>query len=151
MINPLVIAVGVIIIGGILTLAASKKTGKNKTYSYKAKKLFTNNEKEMHSKLTKTFPEYKIFSQVALSSMIEGKNFASHGTISRMSVDFVILDQELNIVSAIEIDDKSHQREDRKKADATKNEAFKQAGIKLIRWPAVPHPNEIQMLKDVKG
>jgi hypothetical protein len=123
-----------------------KRTGK---YSYKAKALMTRNEQEMYWKLRETFPTCQIFSQVALTSLVDGKDFASFGTISKMSVDFVITDKNINVITAIEIDDRSHQRADRQRADAAKNEACRQAGIKLIRWKATPHPTQEQMRAEI--
>jgi hypothetical protein len=148
MISIILIATALLVVVLKQTKASPQQTNK---YSYSAKPLLTNNETEMFQKLERTFPEYKILCQVAVNSLIEGRDFASNGTIKQMSVDFVLIDVNLNVIAAIEIDDKSHERADRTKADATKNEAFRQSRIKLIRWKAVPHPNETQMMRDVKG
>ena len=68
-------------------------------------------------------------------------------TIRGKSLDFLVCNKALEIVAGIEIDDRSHSRVDRKRADATKNQAMEAAGIKLIRWPATPLPS-IQKIQE---
>lgn len=65
-----------------------------------------------------------------------------------MSVDFVVVDKELNTVAAIELDDKSHYLdEDRHQADAKKDKALTAAGIRVIRWRCeiMPSTDQIQL------
>ncbi|MFJ2989637.1 DUF2726 domain-containing protein [Collimonas sp. NPDC087041] len=69
-------------------------------------------------------------------------------TIRGKSLDFVVCNKALEIVAAIEIDDKSHSRADRKKADATKNNAMQMAGIDLIRWSANALPS-IEQIREI--
>ena len=55
------------------------------------------------------------------------------GKIAQKHIDFVIMNHSGDILFAIEVDDSSHQRPDRQQRDAFVNEAFKQAGVPLIR------------------
>jgi hypothetical protein len=62
---------------------------------------------------------------------------------SQLSVDFLIVKPDTSIVAAVELDDASHDRQDRRAADTRKAQALKSAGIPLLRWsvgqmPEVP-------------
>ena len=46
----------------------------------------------------------------------------------------LIVNPDTSIVAAIELDDRSHERPDRRAADARKAHALKSAGIPLLRW-----------------
>ena len=54
--------------------------------------------------------------------------------------DFVLCRPDLSIVAVIELDDRSHERADRRAADARKTKALADAGLKLVRIPAGPLP-----------
>lgn len=57
--------------------------------------------------------------------------------ISSKHIDYVICSRSnYQILGAIELDDSSHNREERRKRDAFLNEAFEEAGLPLIRIPA---------------
>ncbi len=78
--------------------------------------------------------------QVGLSRLLsvkKGHNFQAWlNRINRMSADFVICTKDSSIVAVIELDDASHEREDRKIADAKKDNALSAAGIHIIHWQA---------------
>jgi hypothetical protein len=50
--------------------------------------------------------------------------------------------KDSTIVAAVELDDKSHERADRKTADDKKEKALAAAGITLIRWQVNALPDE---------
>lgn len=50
-----------------------------------------------------------------------------------------------SIVAVVELDDASHRREARKEADAKKNKALANAGIRVLRWEAKSLPDEIAL------
>lgn len=133
----------------ILAVAVGKNGKKIKSkneYRYKKRDLLTPKEQEMYWNLINALHGYLVFTQVELSRCIEAEG-SSLLTIRGKSLDFLICNKALEIVAGIEIDDKSHSRADRKKADATKNQAMEAAGIKLIRWPATPLPS-IQKIQE---
>lgn len=140
----------VLIVLAVLAAAASKKnksTSVKKDYDYKSKPPLTKNEQAMYWKLIDSLPGYVVLAQVELSRCISAKG-AAFNTISGKSLDFVICNKALEVIAGIEIDDKSHSKTDRKKADATKNTAMQMAGIKLVRWPANPLPS-IEQIQEV--
>lgn len=63
-----------------------------------------------------------------------------------MSLDFIICHKDSSIIAAIELDDKTHDKESRKEADAKKDKALESANIRIIRWnvKAMPDPAEIK-------
>ena len=82
-----------------------------------------------------------LFAMVRLADLI----YIPKGTEKRQShfnriqskhVDFVLCNKtELKPILAIELDDSSHQRADRKKRDEFLNKALEQAGLPLLRIP----------------
>lgn len=54
--------------------------------------------------------------------------------ISQWHVDYVVTDQDFKIICAAELDDASHERDDRQKRDWIMNRAFDSAGLKLYRF-----------------
>ena len=83
-----------------------------------------------------------IFTQVQLSKLIYPrggipKRQTYQNKIDRKSVDFVLCNPStLKPELIIELDDKSHTREDRKTRDDFVNNALKAAGIKILHIPA---------------
>lgn len=59
-----------------------------------------------------------------------------------MSLDFLVCLKDSTVVAAIELDDKTHERESRAEADAKKERALSAAGIALIRWNVTALPDE---------
>ena len=118
-------------------------TKAEKEYEYKKKGyFFTKAESAFYRNLVKATEEhYIVLSKVRIADLIEpnytpytetyGKAF---NKISRKHVDFVLIDkQKLMISAAIELDDSSHEKANRKKSDHIKNMAFKNAGLALFR------------------
>lgn len=69
-------------------------------------------------------PEHIILAQVQLSQVLgvnKGNSFMEwHNKINRMSLDFLVCQKDSSIIAAVELDDKTHQKESRVKADAKK-------------------------------
>lgn len=106
---------------------------------YKKKYILTNNEYKFYKAL-KEYAEEKqliICPKVGLKDLFEPKaaenKMSLFGRIAQKHIDFLICDKELRPVYGIELDDKSHEREDRQKSDQFKNELFKSCGIPLYR------------------
>lgn len=108
-------------------------------WPFQKRKLITDTEQILFERLREALPDYHIFTQVQLSQLVSIKKGHSFklwfARISRMSVDFVVVDKKLNTVAAIELDDKSHYMdEERHQADAKKDKVLTAAGIRIIRW-----------------
>ena len=118
---------------------------KAERYPYVGKEaLFTKAEQKFLRALEEAVEEdYMIFGQVRLCDVIQarkgldrkswGRAFAK---IKAKHLDFVICDPEdLSIICAIELDDPTHERADRKKRDHFLNHAMAAAGVPLHRFP----------------
>ncbi len=97
-----------------------------------------------------------IFPQVQLCKLISPRRGIParqtyQNKIDRKSVDFVLCNPStLKPQLIIELDDKSHTREDRKTRDDFVNNALKAAGIPLLRIPAASHYNLIALEQQIR-
>ena len=106
------------------------------------KSLFTPTEQKFLSVLESIAgDELKVFGKIRISDIITPdvnkfeKGSGWHWLFSQISqkhVDFVITDNKLNLICAVELNDPSHEREDRKKRDRFVTNAFESANIPLI-------------------
>jgi very-short-patch-repair endonuclease len=112
-----------------------------------ARNLLTDREQSFYQRLLNVYPHHKILVQVALSQLIEvDRNHPERQSIraryKQLVADFVLCRPDLSIVAVIELDDLSHESAVRQGADARKNKALADAGIKLVRIPAGSLPSE---------
>lgn len=114
---------------------------RSKTYSYfKKEEIMTPPELKCFKSLQQaTHDKYYIFPQVHFSAFLEnkivGQNWrGSFSHINGKSVDFMLCTKDaLSPVLAIELDDKSHEREDRQRRDYEEERIFKVAKMPLLR------------------
>jgi len=147
---------GLVVVFAIISIALTTNKRREKTnprgkkeYNYEKKSaVLSKNEQEWYWRLVEALPRNVILAQVNMTSCINTKNDqASFGTISQKSLDFIICNKEMNIVAAVEIDDASHNSQSAMKRDNTKNQALDAAGIKLIRWKAMPVATKEEIIK----
>jgi hypothetical protein len=120
------------------------------------KHLLTERERSLYQCLLGLYPEHRIFIQVALSQLIdvpEGhpERMSIRNQFSQLVADFVLCRSNLSVIAVIELDDRSHERADRRRADARKNKALADAGIRLVRIPAGRLPTEDHLRKLVNA
>jgi hypothetical protein len=95
--------------------------------------------------------KYYIFPQVSLNNLVTvekgtGSYQAFHNKVDRKSVDFVLFDRNaISPVLAIELDDSSHDREDRQERDAFVDRVLAKAGLPLlhVRAQAAYDPKQL--------
>lgn len=147
-----VIGIAAIVIGliGVEWLKKISKENTPEKLPYLPKKtLLHEEEQKVFFRLIEAMPEYYVMAQVRLADIVEIKKGASNrqawkNKISQKSVDFVIIDKSTKVLACIEFDGKTHEREDRQKADGSKDAALNAAGIPIIRIQANKLPsNEI--------
>lgn len=84
---------------------------------------------------------YTVFSKVRLLDLLEpisGKNYRSYFyRVQAKHVDFVLLDEKLVARCIIELDDSSHDADDRKARDAFVDEVVTSVGYQIIHTRAV--------------
>jgi hypothetical protein len=151
-VTGLFLLLAVLVVVAVLVLAVKAKPGANlgnEPWPFYAKKPLSVPEQVLYFRLVKAFPEHIVLAQVGLSRILgvkKGSNFQSwNNRINRMSADFVLCAKDSSIVAVVELDDVSHRREARKEADAEKNKALANAGIRVLRWEAKSLPDEIAL------
>lgn len=153
-----VLLVVVVLAAALLSLLTTKKKRKNafkydpnQEWPFEKASLLSVPEQVLFQRLKEALPEHHIFAQVQLSRLVrvqKGHDFkAWFNRISRMSADFVVLDKGMNTVAVIELDDSSHQKPDRREADAKKDKALTAAGIQVLRWNVKSTPSK----EEIKG
>lgn len=113
----------------------------------KSSYLLTAHEKTMFGEIRQAVPECQIFVQVALSAILWTKSQATRNRFNRLVADYVITDNNFNILAVIELDDKSH--DNRQEKDAERDEMLREAGYKVLRYRYMP--SKEQLRKDILG
>jgi very-short-patch-repair endonuclease len=134
----------------------SNKLGeKGEEWPFVARKtLLTETEQILFWRITEACPRYVIQAQVGLSRLIDVQYRTTNRKfwfykIAQKSVDFVICRKDTSVVVAIELDDASHDSDERRKADADKTKALETAGIKLIRWHVKEMPDVLTIRRQL--
>jgi len=140
----LVVVIAVIAVLAVLK-AKSQGGGADEVWPFYAKKPLSQPEQVLYFRLVQALPDHIVLAQVQLSRLLgvkKGNNYqAWFNRINRMSADFVVCNKDSSIVSVIELDDATHQKEDRQAADAKKDKALSSAGIRIVRWQAKAIPD----------
>jgi hypothetical protein len=145
--NTIVIAVSLAII--ILVVAdryrASAAEKEKTKYTYvKKQRVMTEHELDFYKKLNDAVGgTYCILAQAHLSAFLEhkvpnGQNWkAAFRHINGKSIDYLLCDkQRLAPLLAIELDDASHEKQDRRLRDEEVKRIFREANLPLVRVPS---------------
>ncbi len=107
---------------------------------FRKKTLLNEKEQVLFHRLIEAMPNYYVMAQVRLADIVgvkKSKNWqAWFNKVSRKSVDFVICNKSLAVLACIELDGRTHEQDERQKADNDKDHALKTAGIPVIRIEA---------------
>ena len=134
-----------LIAAGVLGLLAKKLKSRDgalaRPWPLEAKQyLLSERERALYQRLVQSLPDHIVLAQVQLLRVLNFKRgrrpYAVLNRISQLSLDFLILNPDTSPVAAIELDDVTHERKDRREADARKSHALQSAGVPLIRWNA---------------
>lgn len=140
----LIVVVAVIVIFSVLKAKSQGAPG-DEVWPFYAKKPLSQPEQVLYFRLIQALPEHIILAQVQLSRLLGVKKGNNHqawsNRINRMSADFVVCSKDSSIVAVIELDDATHQREDRQAADAKKDKALASANVRIVRWQAKSIPD----------
>lgn len=135
----------IIILAFLYKIADTKKTSKiNYREAYQPCQLLTKHELQEYIKL-KQYADTKgwlICPKVRLRDLIEPKRGAGKkqtliNKIQSKHVDFVLVDQSMNVIGVLELDDRSHDRADRKERDGFVRDALEGAGITMIQTRSI--------------
>lgn len=150
------ILAGALLLTAALKAKRSRRLGLVPTPQYYGKKPLTAPEQEMYRRLKQAMPECVVLAQVSLSSLVgvkEGEDWRRwFNRISQKSVDFVLcLPHDFTVVAVIELDDLSHTRPDRVRADTTKDVALRIAGHPILRFKRHTMPTVEQIRLRIAG
>lgn len=144
----IIIGVVVLIVVAVLAVLKAKLAGSGGTKAgvyYLRKTLFTPAERSFLGVLEPNLsPGLRVFGKVRLEDILgvkagleRGERTAARNRINRKHVDFLLVrSSDLAPVAGIELDDSSHEEEDRQQRDAFVDEAFASAGLPLLHFPA---------------
>lgn len=143
------IALLILIVIAVALVAAKRKSDKPIEVSdlpyVKQETLLTDAERSFLGVLEQAIDDrFRIYAQVRLADLLSvkagterGKRAAAQNRINGKHADFVLCNPKtLEIVCAVELDDSSHQRANRKERDAFLERACATAGLPLARFPA---------------
>ena len=114
----------------------------------------TNSEVRFFARLQEAMPEHFIFAQVQLSRLIQSTDLDDaafwFNRICRMSADYVLVDRNAQtIIAVIELDDWTHDKPERQRADQKKTKAIESAGLPLIRFDGRRMPDSKQLRQEI--
>ena len=146
---------------GLLVLQSTKGSRNKRTSSEKSEDLPYVLKRYLMSKAERSFfgvleqvtdsSKYYLFPQVSLGNLVDvekdtGSYQTYHNKVDRKSVDFVLFDRNaVSPVLAIELDDSSHDREDRQERDAFVDGVLAKVGLPLlhVRVQAAYDPKQL--------
>lgn len=145
------------ILATIKILAEKYLPTKKQIYNYRCKKsLMSDAEHEFFDVLVSSVENrYYIFPQVHLSALLDhdvvGQNWrGAFSHINGKSVDFVLCDKQgIAPLLVIELDDRSHTREDRELRDEEVERILKESGLPLLRFENHGHFQKEDMIKRI--
>ncbi len=143
--NPVLIVAIVAAFIALALVSRGSRTRKVRDYPYvRSTSLFTPAERSFLGVLEQVAGnDYRVFGKVRLGDVVEVRRGLSNSQrqsarnrIDRKHLDFVVCDSnELSVLCAIELDDKSHSRPDRRERDQFLDKALEAAGVPIVRIP----------------
>ena len=95
--------------------------------------LLSEREHAVYQRLVEALPNHLVPAQVQLLQVLQfqrgRRTQAIQNSFSQLSLDFLVVDRDTRPVAAIELDDSTHARADRRGADARKSHALNSAGL----------------------
>ncbi|UIX80499.1 DUF2726 domain-containing protein [Xylella fastidiosa] len=127
---------------------SSKKeslSSESSEWPFYPKRVMSDPEQVLYWRLIEALPDR----QVQLSRFLgvrRGHQRHWFNRINQKSADFVVCAKDSSVIAVIELDDATHLRESRKKADFDKSKAIENAGLRLIRSDvsAIPSTDQIR-------
>ncbi|TEU28638.1 DUF2726 domain-containing protein [Alkanindiges illinoisensis] len=134
--------IGVVIIALLGIIAGKNKKPRQQHTPIHAKAILTRREQQFFAVLQQAMPRAYIFPQVSFSAILTTKGFYTRSQFNRKIADFVLCDQDLEIVAIIELDDRSHQG--REQQDAARDAMLHEAGYAVLRYTQIPSAGQLQ-------
>ncbi|MHB1539709.1 MAG: DUF2726 domain-containing protein [Steroidobacteraceae bacterium] len=119
--------------------------------------LMTDNELEFFGRLEEALPDCKVFSQVAMSGILDVTLPSSHpaywrarSAFDRKRMDYVVCTSGgKRLITVVELDDRTH--DSKRQQDAARDAMLADAGIRTVRFPSHPRPSAREIRAAVLG
>ena len=144
MVAVVVVAVLLVIVQVLSMIAGGIPASepREEQWPYSIKGVMTPPELQLYRRLLDALPDFCVWPQVQMSAALAPPSGEERvkwlNKIHQKSFDYLICDESGRPMVAIELDDKTHRRSSRRKADATKDRACRDGGLPLLRWNVVP-------------
>ncbi len=145
------ILIGVFVFRAWMLKLESSST-KTSSFYYKRKQFFfTRSENDFFGLLERTLKgrNVMVFPHVRVADVLETSSggLAGFNRISQKHVDYLLVSlPNFQPVMAIELDGKSHGSQKQQQRDAVKDQAFKSAGVPLVRVPVSRNLSDVMLL-----
>jgi very-short-patch-repair endonuclease len=144
----LVVVVVLVAVLATVSRRFNRARGEPDRFPFEQCRPLSDREQVLYWRLRQVMHDQIVLSQVGMSRILrvqKGHDVRAWlNRINRMTVDFLVCLPDATIVAAIELDDASHDVEDRVRADAKKAKALESAGIKLLRFRDLPSEQELR-------
>jgi hypothetical protein len=143
----------------LLLLRAVAGTGRPSVPYKSAGPLLSAAEANFLAALDTVAPPYRVFVKVRLADLIavkpgldRSRQTAALNRVASKHLDFVLMDSSSrNVVCAIELDDSSHNRSDRRQRDEFVDRACQAAGVALVRVKATRSYDRSALKAQISG
>jgi very-short-patch-repair endonuclease len=140
------IVIAIVFVAIALLFLKKRSAGSADKWPFYPRKPLSAVEQILYFRLIKVLPDHIVLAQVQLSRLLgvkKGNNYLAWiNRINRMSADFVVCTKDSTVLAVIELDDSTHNAKNSQEADAKKDKALGDAGVKIHRWNVKAIPNE---------
>ena len=145
--HPLVWLAGLLFVFALLGVVLARR--RKPAFRVVKRAFLTENEKEFLERLEEAFPEYRVMAQVCMGTLMApdvrggtSEYLSIRGRFAQKVVDFVILDEALEVMALVELDDRTHRQE----KDAARDAMTAAAGYVTLRYRSreKPEPGAIR-------
>ena len=155
-VSSLGLIAGIVFVAALLA-SALLQPGVRRGRVYRARPLMTDNELEFFARLEQALPDCKVFTQVAMSGLLDVTLPSSHphywrarAAFDRKRIDYVVCTRNGNrLIAVVELDDRSH--DSKRRQDAARDQMLASAGIRTVRFPSYPRPSQKEIRAEVLG
>ena len=120
-----------------LAMLATRQAAKSRRpLRLQRKPVMTAREQQMYHLLQTALPECTVLAQVAFSALVTAQGRANRNRFDRKVADFVLCSQQLNVIAALELDDRSHAGRERQ--DKERDAMLRLAGYVTLRYANFP-------------
>jgi Protein of unknown function (DUF2726) len=118
-------------------------------WPFDARPVMSEQECVLLARLTEALPECTVLSQVRLSRLVrvrrEDRRAFWENRIARENADFVVCDEEANVLAVIELDERGPEEAARARLDGPMERALRAARIPFLRWSTNDLPDPLGM------